>query len=116
MSIPSQAIKPVIPEVVQQPQVYRLAAKHGGQEAQTGNHRRRCSALRGTPPRDSLAKMRGRFTVTRRGIQHTVDAYIPEVTADSTARQNNCVHHPPPQRADPGAGTTRVNGTRRLCL
>ena len=73
------------PGGVQQPQVYRLVAKHGGQEAQTGNHRRRIQRITRHATSDSLAKMRGALPSHARVYSIRVDAYIPELPADSTA-------------------------------
>ena len=59
------------PGGVQQPQVYRLVAKHGGQEAQTGNHRRRIQRITRHATTRQFSENARRFTVTRQGVQHT---------------------------------------------
>ena len=73
------------------------------------------SALRGTPPRDSLAKMRGALPSHARVYSIRVDAYIPELPADSTAVRITAFITAAAE-SRPACWNTRVNGLTLMSL
>ncbi len=103
------------PGGVQQPQVYRLVAKHGGQEAQTGNHRRRIQRITRHATTRQFSENARRFTVTRRVYSIRVDAYIPELPADSTAVRITAFITAAAE-SRPACWNTRVNGLTLMSL
>ena len=116
MAIPSQAIKPVIPEVFSSHRHTVWLPKHGGQEAQTGNHRRRIQRITRHATTRQFSENARRFTVTRQGVRSIrVDAYIPELPADSTAVRITAFITAAAE-SRPACWNTRVNGLTLMSL
>ena len=80
------------PGGVQQPQVHRLVAKHGSQEAQRRDHGGRVQRVTRHAATRQLRENARRFTVAGQGVQHTRGGVHPGVPRRQHGSQDNGVH------------------------
>lgn len=85
MAIPNQAINPVIPEVFSNHKYTVWLPNMELRKHKPATTVVAYSALRGTPPLDNLAKIRGALPSEAKVNSIRVEAYIPELPADKTA-------------------------------
>ena len=78
---------------VQQPQVDRLVAEHGGQETETRNHRGRIQRVARHATARQFRENTRRFTVAGQGVEHAGGGVHPGVTRRQYRRQDHRVHH-----------------------